>query len=316
MRKKPLVVFLTGGLGNQLFQLSNALSLDSERSIQLEWILGRPRRNAQNLPDIASFRLPSRVSLMEPKKYSKLASKTAGYLLRSGVAPKKWELLTPVKAVTFFLGNCVLSVYFRRMITVVRGTGIGYSSTSVKNGNCFIIGYFQSYRFTLNPTAQSEVSSLVPVESNLNVQVLKEEAGREAPIVVHFRFGDYKAEHTFGIPTEDYYRQALTEMSALYPNSKIWVFSDEESEARKVFPNEFIARTRWLTDTQLSSAQTLEIMRFGSSYVIANSTFSWWGAMLSKNLGAKVICPDQWFRYQNEPVDLIPPSWKRVAAWQ
>jgi len=316
MRKKPLIVFLTGGLGNQLFQLSNALSLDGERSIQLEWILGKPRCNAQNLPDIASFRLPSRVSLMKPKRYSKLASKTAGYILRSGVAPKKWETLTLAKATTIFLGNLVLSIYFRRVIKVARGTGIGYSPTSKGTGNNFLVGYFQSYRSALKASVHSELRSLRSVELNSLIQVLKEESENEAPIVVHFRFGDYKSEDFFGIPTESYYRQAVEEMTALYPDSKIWVFSDEEKEARKVFPIDFLARTRWFTDTKLSSAQTLEIMRFGSSYVIANSTFSWWAAILSENKDAKVICPDRWFEYQDEPVDLIPPSWKRVAAWQ
>ena len=316
MRKKPLIVFLTGGLGNQLFQLSNALSLDDDRSIQLEWILGRPRCNAQNLPDIASFRLPSRVSLMEPKRYSKLASKTAGYILRSGVSPKRWEALTLVKATTIFMGNLVLSIYFRRIVRVVQGTGIGYSSTFKISENNFVVGYFQSYRFALNPSVHSELINLLPIESNSMAQALEQEAKQETPIVVHFRFGDYKVENTFGIPTENYYRQAIKEMTTYYPYSKIWVFSDEEIEARKVFPNEFMTRTRWFTDTQLSSAQTLEIMRFGSSYVIANSTFSWWGAMLSKTRDAKVICPDYWFKSQDEPVDLIPPSWKRVAAWQ
>ena len=316
MRKKPLIVFLTGGLGNQLFQLSNALSLDSERSIQLEWILGRPRRNAQNLPDIASFRLPSRVSLMEPKRYSKLASKTAGYILRSGVAPKRWEASNLAKTTTIFMGNLVLTMYFRRIIKIVRGTGIGYSSISTRTGTNFVVGYFQSYRFSLNPSVHSELSRISLEEPISQVELFMEMAEQEAPIVVHFRFGDYKVENTFGIPTENYYRQAVNEMIALYPNSKIWVFSDEENEARKVFPVDFLARTRWFTDTQLSSAQTLEIMRSGSTYVIANSTFSWWGAMLSKNRDAKVICPDHWFKYQDEPVDLIPPSWKRVAAWQ
>ncbi len=315
MPKKPLIVFLTGGLGNQLFQLSNALSLDLEREIRLEWILGKPRCNTQNLPDIASFQLPNRVSLMPPKRYSRFASKTAGYILRSGVSPKRWEMLPLVKFTVLILGNLVLSVYLRKLIRVVRGTGTGYSSAPIKWGNCFVIGYFQSYRPTLNSYIYSELRGLVPTESNQQIQAIGEEAVREKPIVVHFRFGDYKAESTFGIPTQNYYRQAVKEMTTLYPHSKIWVFSDEENEARKAFPIEFLGRARWFTDTQLASAQTLEIMRNGNAYVIANSTFSWWAAILSKTQNSKVICPDIWFKYEDEPVDLIPPGWKRVEAW-
>jgi hypothetical protein len=68
--------------------------------------------------------------------------------------------------------------------------------------------------------------------------------------------------------------------------------------------------------SKLTSAETLEIMRLGKAYIIANSTFSWWGAMLSKSENPLVICPDIWFKSQAEPLDLIPSSWKRVPAWQ
>jgi hypothetical protein len=128
---------------------------------------------------------------MKPKRYSKLAAKTAGYILRSGVAPKKWETLTLAKATTIFLGNFVLSIYFRRVIKVARGTGIGYSSTSKGTGNNFLVGYFQSYRSALKVSVHSELRSLRSVELNSLIQVLKEESENEAPIVVHFRFGDY-----------------------------------------------------------------------------------------------------------------------------
>ncbi|QLL22937.1 alpha-1,2-fucosyltransferase [Actinobacteria bacterium IMCC25003] len=314
--KKPLIVFLTGGLGNQLFQLANALTLDSKREIYLEWTLGKPRCNNQGLPDLFSFQLPNRSHLMPATRYSRFTSKTVGYLLRSGIAPKNWEKMRLIKKATAVLGNLVVSVYFRKLIKVERGIGIGYSALDVSPSSSFIVGYFQSYKFTNDIDTYKDLKTMSLATKNSKVEKFVEIARIEEPIVIHFRFGDYKFESSFGIPTANYYRNALTQILAENPDSKIWVFSDEEVEARKVFPSEFMDRTRWFTDTQLSSAETLEIMRLGKSYVIANSTFSWWGAVLSKTENPSVICPDVWFRFEAEPLDLIPPSWKRVSAWK
>ena len=316
MKKKPLIVFLTGGLGNQLFQLANALTLDSNSEIYLEWTLGRPRCNNQGLPDLLSFQLPSRVHLMPGTRYSRFTSKTVGYILRSGIAPQSWEKKGLIKKATVLLGNLVLSVYFGKLTRIVRGIGIGYSTLNVRTSNSFVVGYFQSYRFIEDDHTYRELKNMSLTTKNSEINKFAEIAQIEEPIVVHFRFGDYKLESSFGIPTASYYRNALIQALEENPDSKIWVFSDEEIEARKVFPIEFMDRTRWFVDTQLSSAETLEIMRLGKSYVIANSTFSWWGAVLNRTENVRVICPDVWFKSEAEPVDLIPPSWKRVAAWR
>ena len=316
VKKKTLIVFLTGGLGNQLFQLSNALTLDSRREIHLEWTLGKPRCNDKGLPDLLSFQLPSRVHLMPADRYSRFISKTVGYVLRSGIAPRKWEKNSSIKKGTVLLGSLVLSLYFRKLIKIERGIGIGYSALDVKLSSSFIVGYFQSHRFTENFDVYRDLKNISLMQKNLEIEKFAGIAEIDQPIVVHFRFGDYKFENSFGIPTANYYRNALTQILGENPDSKIWVFSDEEIEARKVFPSELLDRTRWFTDPQLSSAETLELMRLGKFYVIANSTFSWWGAVLSKNENPSVICPDIWFKSEAEPLDLIPPSWKRVTAWK
>jgi hypothetical protein len=58
-------------------------------------------------------------------------------------------------------------------------------------------------------------------------------------------------------------------------------------------------------------AEELAIMQFGCAHIIANSTFSGWGAYFSQSTKI-VIAPESWFRGQIEPLDLIPPDWKRI----
>ena len=316
MKKKPLIVFLTGGLGNQLFQLANAISSEPDREIILEWTLGKPRCDSRGLPDIQCFRLPDRVKFMPVVRYSSLASKTAGYLLRSGIAPKWWETKRIIQRTTLLMGSVVLSIHFRRLLKVLRGTGIGYSAINPHVGTGFIIGYFQSFKFREKNYANQELRQLTLAKENADIEGFRELARMEEPIVVHFRFGDYKLEDSFGIPGYSYYKKALEEMTSKFPGSKIWVFTDEAEAAEKVFPADYVSKARWFTDKKITSAETLEIMRLGKAYVIANSTFSWWGAMLSNSHNPEVICPDVWFKSLAEPLDLIPTNWKRVPAWQ
>jgi hypothetical protein len=316
LKQKPIIVFLTGGLGNQLFQLANALTLDPEREIHLEWILGRPRCNSKGFPDIADFRLPERVQFLPPSKRSWLTSKAAGYILRSHVSPKAWERSGIFEAILNLVGNLIFSTYFKKVIKFECGVGIGFSPVSITQFSTFVIGYFQSYKFVNDKTVFQDLKNIEPKVLNQEIDRYKELANIEKPIIAHFRFGDYKNEKTFGIPALSYYQDSLEALVNQNPNSKIWVFSDEKNEAEKVFPSEFKSMARWISDDQFSSAETLEIMRLGISYVIANSTFSWWAATLSMTENPKVICPEPWFKLDPEPLGLIPPNWKRVQAWQ
>ena len=316
MKKNPIIVFLTGGLGNQLFQLANALTLDPDREVHLEWALGRPRCNFNGFPDIAEFDLPGRVQLMPASKRSWLTSKAAGYILRSSISPKHWETSRLFKATLNLVGNVIFTIYFKKVIKFESGFGVGFSPISITRSSTFVIGYFQSYKCINQKSVHADMKNLKLKFPSEEIDSFRDLAKVEVPIIAHFRFGDYKNEKTFGIPLVDYYQRSLMEMVNEYPNSKIWVFSDEKDEAEKVFPNEFKSKARWITDNRFSSAETLEIMRLGASYVIANSTFSWWAAVLSVTKNPNVICPESWFKLEPEPLDLLPPSWKRVPAWQ
>jgi hypothetical protein len=65
-----------------------------------------------------------------------------------------------------------------------------------------------------------------------------------------------------------------------------------------------------------NDALTLQIMRFGKSYILSNSTFGWWSARLSHYEKSIVIVPDRWFKALPEPFELVPENWVRIHAWE
>jgi hypothetical protein len=81
--------------------------------------------------------------------------------------------------------------------------------------------------------------------------------------------------------------------------------------------NEFISlpptfNVSVIGENGLNPAETLELMRHGSAYVIANSTFSWWAAFLSYQSGCTKIMPAPWFQNMPSPIGIKPQDWIEI----
>ena len=109
---------------------------------------------------------------------------------------------------------------------------------------------------------------------------------------LHVRRGDYLSPYTahHRVPLQEYYRRAL---SLLDPSSGIVVCSDDMAWCRQELPRMCqVSADRWLMLDDLSEADTLALFSMCDGGICANSTFSWWGAYLSKR--KEVYMPDIW----------------------
>ena len=315
MTKKSKIVTLTGGLGNQLFQLAAGLSVCNQESLQADWVLGKPRLNNLGFPEVDSFYLPDHVTLSDSKKSRLFFAKTAGFYLRQGVEPRKCEKILGVNYLTRIATGIALSVYFKKIVFPYSISGVGFISLCNQIKRNLLIGYFQSYRWMESASVSSQMHGLKLKEESSEVHEYRNLAKIELPLVVHIRLGDYKGEDAFGIPNIEYYQSAIKDQFQLNQYRKIWAFSDEPELAKDVLKDFDPELIRWIPEIANSTAQTFEVMRFGRGYVIANSSFSWWGAALSYNRGAPVIAPSPWFKKMKDPAYLIPAHWTRLPAW-
>jgi hypothetical protein len=152
------------------------------------------------------------------------------------------------------------------------------------------------------------------IEVNAEYLELEKSSARENPLIVHLRFGDYKNEPHFGVLTKDYYVNAVKLATHTREFGAIWVFSDEMKLARQLINFEIDLPIRFIENLGNSTATNFDAMRLGHGYIIANSSYSWWAARLSRNRVTLVIAPKPWFIGVDDDQSLIPPFWKTLSG--
>jgi len=315
MAKNKLIVSLTGGLGNQLFQLAAGMNISNNSEVLLTSAYGSPRSYGNITADLFSFSLPNDVKMMKRRPASGLVKKCVGYNLRMGTSPRNYEKIKFVKWLIIIATKLILIFDLRHFYTLVVGKGVGYCDIYKGNKNSLLVGYFQSYKWVLNSKVLAGLKAIKPLDQSNVLDNLILKAKIEKPLFVHVRLTDYKKEEKIGILLKDYYSIAIKSQMNSKKYTKIWLFSDEFETAISYIPDEFKGCLFIIPKIDGSPALTLELLRYGSGYVIANSSFSWWGAFLAYEKNVRVIAPHPWFKDMESPKDLIPPNWETLNPW-
>jgi hypothetical protein len=131
----------------------------------------------------------------------------------------------------------------------------------------------------------------------------------EEPIALHVRRGDYLVNSNNHPPcTREYYENALSSFDS---NRNVVVFSDDPKWCWEVFSDD-----RFLISEGGDNVADLCMMSLCSDFIIANSSFSWWGSWLSENKNKRIIAPKKWFgsgyTSAHDTSDLYCDNWEIV----
>lgn len=310
--KSNCTTVLNGGLGNQLFQLAFSLA-QSEDRITLNANIGKVPSNSKNgLPDISHFWLPTRVRLEWLKRNGIFSKKFGNLLLINEISPNIFlRQLNRNIAVGLNMTLTILFFKHKMRIRIFNGKDKRSSDRNYLN-----FGYFQTSEWAKLPYVYEELSKIHAKQISTSTNLLIKEAEKVFPIIMHLRFGDYLLESNFGNLSANYYQKCLDELSTTLPNSPIWVFSDDKSKSTDLLKQMRNPKYRYIDTDAMNSAEILELMRHGAAFIIANSSFSWWGAFLRDNVFAPVIAPTPWFKNIDTSENLIPREWLvRSADW-
>ena len=309
---RELYLRLMGGLGNQLFQYAAGLYYANISSSELHCDKSEAnlRREEDGNPPLVHLGATARVVQLWGNSQRSLSQRFIGLSLRLSLHPRNLISNIGSKAVSI-LGSVILTVKLGGITGLKAPRNLGFED--IGHGifrNRYLVGYFQTYRYAQDPFVLDNLRSLVL--ENSKVQKITS-ALTERPLVVHIRRGDYLQESKFGTLDADYYSPAIESQITSGNFQEIWVFSDDIEAAKSIIPSKHHKMVTWFDPEVYSAAETLEIMRFGGGYIIANSSLSWWGAFLSHSTNPRVITPEPWFVGLTEPRDLVPPTWERFG---
>lgn len=129
---------------------------------------------------------------------------------------------------------------------------------------------------------------------------------------MHIRRGDYVSNSAVlahhGLLTPAYYDEAVNVMSSKLETPTLFIFSDDIGWVKE---NLFDDLDVVFVDSG-SAELDLHLMSLCKHNIIANSTFSWWGAYLNTNMNKIVVAPKNWFSANINTDDLIPAEWIRL----
>lgn len=210
----------------------------------------------------------------------------------------------------------------------------------LKRGVC-LVGYFQSFKYF--DAHKATILRLLKWDD----QIEKEGKQEKITISLHFRYGDYRHfPHIYPLLSYDYYHRALTHImehintrikdvapkdiplfpkdvssfAPLFPKVEVITFCENEVESQEMAKGIIRELERKIQGLVFNRCQDLEdweqmkLMSHCDHHIIANSTFSWWGAYLDANPDAVVCYPRPWFMSEtnHNTKDLFPDHWTPI----
>jgi len=181
-----------------------------------------------------------------------------------------------------------------------------------------LFGYFQSERYfvSIAGNLHNWLSPREPLGA-VAAAALKQIESSRLPISVHVRRGDYLRPGTHevhGILGESFYRQASDLLeSKTGREAELFIFSDDHAAAEQVLRFVPKSRLNHVRGDPERPWEDMALMARCRHHVIANSSFSWWGAWLNRSPDKIVVAPRAWFApaalKKLNTADLHPPGW-------
>lgn len=287
---------LTVGLGNQLFQYAAGYALAKKNGFGFSYDVDSPLACGGRYNEVAKFDVTARSASVQKLK------KESFFFVLNGALQK-------VVTRSQIIGYGLFGDFF-----LEDGKGSFFEE---KSHSLYLVGHWLSYKYFAG--FENEIRSEFKAREALSnaSQAVKEDIKKNTAVSVHIRRGDYLNPEQLsfhGVCSLDYYEEAADYIQRKLGDVKFYIFSDDISWAKE---NIKLGDSQYFVDHNGAddAYQDLLLMSECNSHIIANSTFSWWGAWLNNDDSKIVVAPQKWFlnpEKNNSTKDLIYSDWIRI----
>jgi hypothetical protein len=183
------------------------------------------------------------------------------------------------------------------------------------NADIYLDGFFQSelYFKNIEDIIRKELTLKDPL-SPLAQEFANQIKSNSQSVSIHIRRGDYvsnsSAHKHHGTCDIKYYKHAILKIKESVSSPAFFIFSDDIEWVKE---NLKIDDATYVSNPNLTECEELLLMSYCSHNIIANSTFSWWGAWLNQNENKIVIAPQKWLNTDiSKQPDIIPSTWIKI----
>ena len=289
-----IIVQLMGGVGNQLFQYAFGKNLAVQNNCDLKLDLSFFENQSIRSYELSHFRVVESFASAEECMYLKKTHDSRF--------------------------NRYKRKFFGSKPNIIEERDLSFDASYLRTeSNTYLTGYWQSERYFNNiKTIIKNEFEIKTSPSKANHRFIQEINSTPGAVSVHIRRGDFNNDivvnKIHGTCSLNYYDKAVQAIVSSVSEPIFFVFSDDTAWAKKNLnlnlPTHFVD-----INDERSAYEDMRLMQNCKHHIIANSTFSWWGAWLGLNKDKIVIAPKKWF---NDPTlnvqseSIIPPTWIRI----
>ncbi len=288
-----LIAHVIGGIGNQMFQYAaiRALSLARQVPFSLDISEFTDYKLHQGFELERVFDCPIRIASKE-EVFERLDWQYSPFMRR-------------------LLARPVMSVFRRRNI-VFEPHFNHWSGIDDVPADSYLVGYWQSEKYFREVAQAIRTDFTFKSSLNLRNAEIVEQIKSTNAVSLHVRRGDYlqnpKVRATHGVCQLEYYRLAIQYVAARVQRPVFFIFSDDMGWVKKNLRIDF--HCEYVDHNQgVESYNDMRLMSLCQHHIIANSSFSWWGAWINSRSDKIVVAPKRWLAGAVNTSDVLPKEW-------
>ncbi len=295
-----IILRLKGGLGNQMFQYALGRVLSIKNKTELVF-------NIEAYEDVSERPFKGNFAI---RTYDLDVFNIEGRIAKKNEIPFLYRM--------YFKGSLMLLIdAIRRRIFKHKAQELCIQKFNPKmlgsGPDTYVDGFFQSPKYFIGFEDVIKKDFTLKNPPSFNIQNLANEIGNTNSLCIHVRRGDYVGNKYHEVVDNEYYKKGIEYISSKTVIEKIHVFSDDIDWCRENLA--FKIPAMFVDDGYAGSKGEghMFLMSQCHYFIIANSSFSWWGAWLSNYENKIVVCPKQWFTDASiDTNDLMPKDWIRM----